>query len=303
VAIGLFPTIFTWRRRAALLSAWVIVGLLPVLRTADETPVLNCHFLSVGHGCAVLVELPDGRRLLYDAGQLGLPSAAARTIAETLWFHGVTHLDAVVISHADVDHYCALPHLMERFSIGHAYISPRMFKDNDPDAVRALDRALREQGVPREIIHASDRLLVGDDVQVEVLHPGSTGVEGSDNANSVVLAITFQGRRILLTGDLEPPGLGALLNDAPLDCDVLMAPHHGSGGSDPPGLIEWCSPETVVVSGSRRDVSPAVTRAYSARGAKVFHTALDGAVTVTLSNGDVRVAAFRLEGLSSVSAR
>jgi competence protein ComEC len=249
----------------------------------------------------VLIELPEGRRLLYDAGQLGLPSAAARTIAETLWFHGVTHLDALVISHADVDHYCALPHLMERFSIGHAYVSPRMFKDNDPDAVRALDRALREHGIERTIIHAGDRLDAGDDVQVEVLHPGSAGVDGSDNANSIVLAITYEDRRILLTGDLEPPGLGAVLNDAPLDCDVLMAPHHGSGGSDPPGLIEWCSPGTVVISGGRRDVSPAVTDAYAARGAKVFHTALDGAVTVTISNGAVRVAAYRQEELSSAA--
>jgi len=255
----------------------------------------------VGHGCAVLIELPDGRRLLYDAGQLGLPSAAARTIAETLWFHGVTHLDAVVVSHADVDHYCALPHLMERFSFGQAYISSRMFKDNDPDAVRALDRALHESEIPRQIIHAGDDLIAGSDVRIEVLHPGGAGVDGSDNANSIVLAITFQGRRILLTGDLEPPGLNAVLNGLPLDCEVLMAPHHGSGGSDPLGLIEWCSPETVVISGSRRDVSPAVTRAYSARGAKVFHTALDGAVTVTLSNGEVRVSAFREEDSPSAA--
>jgi competence protein ComEC len=52
VAIGMFPTIITWRRRSALLSAWVIVGLLPALWEADDTAALHCHFLSVGHGCA-----------------------------------------------------------------------------------------------------------------------------------------------------------------------------------------------------------------------------------------------------------
>ena len=237
VAIALFPSLFTWRRRAALLSGWIIVGVGASLWTNRAEPELRCQFLSMGHGCAVLVELPDGRRLLYDAGQLGLPSAAARTIAETLWRHGVTHVDAVVISHADVDHYCALPQLMERFSIGAVYVGPKMFRPDAPDAVRALERSLREQGLTATVAQAGDELKAGDGVRIEVLHPPSTGVDGSDNANSVALAIAYAGRRILLTGDLEPPGLEALLNGAPLDCDVLMAPHHGSGGSDPPGTV------------------------------------------------------------------
>ncbi len=293
--IALFPAKFPWPRRGALLAAWSCIGLLAALVGTDSDKPLRCHCFAVGHGCAVLIELPDGRRMLYDAGQLGLPSAAARTIGDALWFHGVTHLDALVISHADVDHYCAVPHLIDRFSIAKAYISPRMFV-RETDALRALDQALVNAHVPREIIDSRHAFRAGDDVQIEMLHPAQQGVDGSDNANSIVLAITYQGRRILLTGDLEPPGLAALLNELPINCDVLLAPHHGSGGSDPPGLIEWCSPEYVVISGSRRDVSQNVAAAYAARGAEVFHTALNGAVTVTISRGEVSVGSFRETG-------
>jgi competence protein ComEC len=47
--------------------------------------------------------------------------------------------------------------------------------------------------------------------------------------------VEYQGRRLLLPGDLESPGLDELLAESPLDCDVLLAPHHGSLQSDPPG--------------------------------------------------------------------
>lgn len=78
-------------------------------------------------------------------------------------------------------------------------------------------------------------MKAGDGCRIEVLHPPRRGVLGSDNANSIVLDIEYQGRRVLLTGDLETPGLDDLLAEAPLDTDVLLAPHHGSAFSDPPG--------------------------------------------------------------------
>ena len=40
-----------------------------------------------------------------------------------------------------------------------------------------------------------------------------------------------------------------LLAEEPTDYDVLLAPHHGSRRSNPPGLAAWSTPEWVVISG------------------------------------------------------
>ncbi len=40
------------------------------------------------------------------------------------------------------------------------------------------------------------------------------GVQGRDNANSIVLGLQYGGRRILLPGDLESPGLDTLVSEA-----------------------------------------------------------------------------------------
>jgi hypothetical protein len=39
----------------------------------------------------------------------------------------------------------------------------------------------------------------------------------------------------MLRQDLESPGLDDVMAEAPYDCDLLLAPHHGSAFSDPPG--------------------------------------------------------------------
>ena len=181
------------------------MGLVASMANHHRQGRLDCTFVAVGHGTCVVLELPDGQTMLYDAGQLGSPSAGARSISSFLWSRGITHLDAVVISHADIDHYNALPELLRRFSVGVVYVSPVMFKDESL-ATQTLQSAIHDAGVPLREIRSGDRLRVGGGCLIDVLHPPHRGVLGSDNANSIVLAIEFDGHRLLLPGDLESPG-------------------------------------------------------------------------------------------------
>jgi competence protein ComEC len=142
-------------------------------------------------------------------------------------------------------------------------------------------------------VRGGDRLRVGGGARIEVLHPARGGVLGSDNSNSIVLAIEHQGRRLLLTGDLESPGLDDVMAEEPYDCDVLLAPHHGSAQSDPPGFAEWSRPEWTIISGSHRDSTDVVAGAYAARGGRVLHTAASGAVRVSIDQGRLAVEPFR----------
>jgi competence protein ComEC len=261
----------------AMVAAWVAIGFAAALPSEQQSDRLACTFISVGHGSCVLVELPDGRNMLYDAGRLGAPESAARSIASYLWHRGITHLDAVVISHADVDHYNALPELLERFDVGVAYVSPVMFED-DSASVELLQTSLDDAGVPIREVWIGDRLATEPGTDITVMHPPRTGVLGSDNANSIVLLIEHAGHRILLPGDLEDLGMTDLLAEPPIDCDIIAAPHHGSLRSNPPGFTQWCQPDWVVISGGiDRDVSAAAT-AYHEAGSRVLHCGRTGTI-------------------------
>ncbi|MGI9428743.1 MAG: ComEC/Rec2 family competence protein, partial [Bythopirellula sp.] len=209
--VGLLLALVYWARarwtwHVSLAALWIAVGLAAASwKSADEQ--LQCHFLAVGHGTCVVLELPGGETMLYDAGSLGSPEYAAQTIASFLWSRGITRLDAIVLSHADVDHYNALPDLLERFAVTTVYVSPLMFdpwiSDGELDAPNLLKATIEAAGIPWQEIWVDDRLRTSSDqVTIEVLHPPRTGVAGRDNANSLLLAVRYAGQSILLPGDL-----------------------------------------------------------------------------------------------------
>jgi competence protein ComEC len=289
--LAAFPRLRPPRRWfVALAAGWITVGLAVSLWPHDRNR-LDCTFLSMGHGCAALLELPSGQTMLYDAGQFGAPSAGVRTISEFLWSRGITHVDAVVLSHPDLDHYNALPGLLEKFSVGAVYVSPLMF-EKDNQAVAVLRGAIDRHGVPVREVRAGDRLRAGDRCRVEVLHPPRYGVIGSDNANSLVLAVNCLGREILLPGDLESPGLDDVLAEEPRRCEVLLAPHHGSRKSNSPGLAKWCTPHWVVFSGDGRWSLAETEAPYRAVGSQVLHTFDGGAIQVRIGTEGVYVSSF-----------
>jgi competence protein ComEC len=274
----------------AMLAGWIALG-LGVAALGRPRGELDCTFLSIGHGCGVVLELPSGKTVIYDAGQLGAPAAAGRTVAGHLWARGKTHVDAIVISHSDVDHYDGIPYLLDRFSVGVVYVSPVMFEEDSP-ALSALRQAIQRARVPVRVIRAGDRLDGGPGCTLDVLHPPRNGVLGSDNANSLVVAAEYQGRRIMLPGDLESPGLDDLLAEEPYHCDVLMAPHHGSRRSNAPGLVAWATPDWIVISGAHARDYHEVEATYRATGRRFLHTADAGAVTVRIKAGQVALEPF-----------
>lgn len=294
--LGLWLVFPKWRPRprwaVAAVVGWGAVGIGASL--AGRGDRLECTFLAVGHGSATVLRLPSGETILFDAGQSMSPEQGARTVADCLWSQGVARIDAVIISHPDADHYNALPGLLERFPVGEVCVSPLMFRE-ESRALVYLRESIEGHGVPIRTVAAGDRFAAGEDCRVEVLHPPARCMLGDDNANSLVLAVEYRGRRLLLPGDLSSPGLEWLLATPGRDCDVLVAPHHGSRESDPPGLAAWCRPEWVVISGGERYHVDETALAYRQLGARIMHTARTGAIMVRIRGSELAVSSY-LEG-------
>jgi competence protein ComEC len=194
-------------------------------------------------------------------------------------------------SHTEANQ-CPLPDLFERFSVGAVYVSPVMFR-TETAALTALKASIAAAGVPLKQISAADQFQSGSDCRIRVLHPPREGVPASDNANSVVLSIEYRGRRVLLTGDLAPPGLARLLDSRPLACDAILVPHHGSATSDPHGLCAWSRPGFAVLSSGYFDDVAATSRAYALGGAKVLNLASSGAVSLQIDGNRLAVSSWR----------
>lgn len=275
---------WNWR----FIVAWCVAGLAWAL-LPESNPGLRCTFLSVGHGVAVLIELPNRQTILYDAGSLEDGARARQVVESALLARGQTRLDAMLISHADIDHFNAVHGLVESIPIGGLYISPT-FLDFQQSSVRITCEAARAAGVPVKLLWAGDRLRCDGGVELQVLAPPAAGLGTDDNANSIVLSIRFAGRSVLLTGDLEKAGLQSLLRQTPAAHDILLAPHHGSLKANPPDLARWVTPRWVVVSGGGDTSLDKLQQNYG-DGVVLLSTARLGAVTFEITpRGEIDVA-------------
>jgi len=288
----------TW---AAVAAGWTAVGLVAAWALPPAGgPGLRVVMAAVGHGCGIVVRTPAGRCLLYDAGRLGAPAAARRSLEGLLWSERIKRIDTLVISHADADHCNAVPGLLARFQVGEIVV-PESFLTLRAASVAAVREAAQARGIPLRTARTGDSLSLEPLVRVRVVHaagavpPPAAAVRG-DNASSLVLAVETAGRRLLLTGDLEGPALRAFAASGPGECDVLVAPHHGSATSLPADIARATRPHYVLVSGREGRSWPLVREAYAAAAGRppeaMLLTGGAGAIAVTLTAGGVAVERF-----------
>ena len=270
----------TW---AVVVVAWCGVGLVAEAAAigAGRPAGLRGVVAAVGHGCGIVFTTSSGRTLVFDAGRLGAAAAARRSLSAVLWSGRTRTIDHLVISHADADHFNAVPELLERFVVGEVVVTDA-FLASDAPAARGVVAEIRRRGIRLRRVQAGDSFAVDAHCRVRVLHPPPGPPSGSDNEASVVLAVEAAGRRWLLTGDLEGAAAARFVAADPDTCDVLLAPHHGSATSLPPDIAAATRPRVVVVSGAESRSWPLVRSAYAVASdaAAVLTTARDGAIAV-----------------------
>jgi competence protein ComEC len=277
-----------WFRWAA--AGWLMVGLAggALKTTSDE---LRVTFLAVGHGGCTILETPDGRTLVYDAGAMGGPEVTRRYIAPYLWSRGVRRIDELFLSHADLDHFNGVSDLLERFPVGQVTCTPS-FAEKDLPGVRRTLAAIERHDIPTRIVQAGDLLTAGE-IELEVLHPPRAGPDGNENVRSMVLLVRHQGHSILLTGDLEGEGQARVRSRRIEPVDVLMAPHHGSATANTSALAGWARPKLVVACDGKPRQKNNRGDPYAEIDAKVWVTGEQGAAIVRSGAGMLTAEAFR----------
>ena len=284
------------RLRCGWIAVWIsIAWVLATTKPSLPPDSMEATFVDVGHGTCVILRFPDEQVWLYDCGWMGNRANRSRVIDEALWSLGITDIDGIILSHADSDHFNALPSLLERFNVQSILTPPGMLAENEP-ALGPIRAAIDDHHISVREVERGDELL--SIPRVSVLHPRrederdvgihpANDMRGNDNANSMVVQIDLGGTCLILPGDLEPPGTEELVNQPrPSPGGILMAPHHGSLRMNAASVLQWARPRNVIVSGGRRARQPAVREMLAQSGAEVDVTANSGAIRVTiLGNG------------------
>ncbi len=289
VLFSAWPRLRAVTRTALLVSVLLAFHYCSVPRTS---PGLRLTVLDIGHGSAAVLEM-NGQVWLLDAGAMSRSERSTNVVCGYLWNRGYHKVDGVLISHADMDHYNAVPGVMRRMPIGEIRISSE-FLHSSAAAVQTLIRSAKEKHIPVALAFDGDSSVVaGVELTIHQADISQLASNAQDNEKSLVLVINYAGRRMIVPGDIEGAGLEQLVELLGA-ADVLVSPHHGSVLSNTPQLASCVNP-TYVVASARNAISRPVLENVFAEAQSVLYTSESGAVTVSVQpDGSLQISEFRV---------
>ena len=212
---------------------------VPAAAPANARPGLRAWFLDVGQGDACLLRTPGKQWFLYDIGnEAGSLMAFLRHVrADTL--------QAAFISHPDLDHFGALSALLRDFPVKKVYLPSG---SNPTPAWLGLLRDLDAFEGELDTLFVGDTLIWDGGIKVRTLWPEPRSTYSANN-QSTVLRIEYEGKRILLTGDIEDAAENELVDQGKdLRADILKVAHHGSRTSSGLRFVSEVRPRWAVIS-------------------------------------------------------
>jgi len=276
-----------------ILAIIIFLGITKWQRTHRDEMVITC--LDVGHGQAILAQLPGGDNILFDGGSLYKNDVGRKVITPFLDYIGINKISSIIISHSDIDHINGIPGIAEHCDVGSVYANEAFFNKADKwGAAKFLSESLRKRGLS---IHAlSSDLKVRGAARIQFIWPDeekyATGPL-SDNDKSAVSLIEFGGRKVLLCSDIEKSAQRGLMQVYPnLRADIIVVPHHGSAKTLESDFLQRVGGGILIYScdQSQYERQQVITRGNDV---KSFYTAQDGAVSVCVTkDGEVRATAF-----------
>lgn len=193
--------------------------------------------LDVGQGMSLVLETAD-RVVVFDTGPRYSPQADAgdRVLVPYLRSRGIRRVDAVFVSHQDIDHAGGVTTLLRSISVGQVWTSI------DPG------NRLIEGAADVERCVAGRSIELGA-LRLEVLAPPASVYDNqhaTSNAHSCVVLAQMERQRVLLTGDIPARQEREMLQEhGDVAAALLVAPHHGSHSSSSEELITSVHPRWV----------------------------------------------------------
>jgi competence protein ComEC len=296
--VGLFAKAAWLRLAAAAVLVCTLAFVIGVAPRRHAPPVRGFQLtvFDVGQGEAMLVQ-SGASRLQIDAG--GQPfgggsfDIGARVVAPALWEHGVSQLDALLVTHGDPDHIGGAPVLLDTFR-------PRLLWEGIVVPRHEPSRDLRERaaaaGARARLLRRGESFRWGE-ARVRVLHPPEPDWERPRvrNDDSIVLEVICGEVALLLTGDIGAEVEREIVPQlTPARTRILKAGHHGSRTSSSSLLLETWRPQIALISAGRGNTfghptSEVIGRLESV-GARIYRTDRHGQVTL---ESDCRTALVR----------
>lgn len=257
-------------------SAEVTIKVIP-----ESTGNTTVYFIDVGQGDSILIQTPDSKNILIDAGD----NSAGPTVTSFLSSLSITIIDVFVGTHPHADHIGGADDVLETFDVLSVY-----YPGYGSTSVTYADfmTAVEAEGC---LVYTDEDHDPGDfmnwssEVSFQILNINAD----ADNANdaSIVLKMVYDSVSFLFTGDIGFDIEDEMMASFDLDVDILKVSHHGSAYATSDDFLDETTPELAIISvgegNSYGHPAPVTLISLQEHDATVLRTDLSGTVTISTS--------------------
>ncbi len=273
-------------------SLWVVIVLcflsgvvVRFYNGMDDVPLggfeakLKVHFINVGQADSTLIQLPDGKCMLIDAGN----NDNGEEIVAYIKQQGIDMIDYLIGTHPHADHIGGLDDVISAFDIGTFYM-PKV--QSNTKTFRDVLEAAQKKGLKIKTAKAGVKILNQDSLNIDILAPNQENYEDLNNYSAVV-RLQFENNVFLFMGDAEQLSESEITQE--VHADVLKVGHHGSKTSTSDSFLQRVSPKYAYIScgkdNSYGHPHKETLQKLKRAGVMVYRSDLDGTVIFN-SDGD-----------------
>lgn len=260
-----------------------IMAIRPYLSPAGSVTMLD-----MGQGDVYVIELPYRKGVIFmDAGANFSfddfqpdEKVYEHIIKPYLYSKGISKVDAVLLSHEDVDHMGSVPFMIEDIGVDEVIISDYYELDQQTATEWEAHGAHIKRLSHKEKININGQ-------HFQAVAPVKN--MNSPNENSLVVLTELGGMSWLFTGDAGVQAEKEIMKTYPhLTADVLKVGHHGSDTSTSEAFVNQLQPDYALISAGENNSygHPAkeVLDTMENENVHIFRSDLDGAVQFHFKN-------------------
>lgn len=218
-----------------LLLLIILVLSFTTLVTANQ---LKVHYIDVGQGDSILIEIPDSYSMLIDGG----PKSEANKLVSYLNKLGINKINYAVSTHPHSDHIGGLLTVLNDFEVEKIIDSGKIHTSQTYEDYLTL---IDTKNIPYKLGRKDDKFYLGE-AEFTVLHPNNTELD--INNSSIVLLMKYGKTRFLFMGDAEGEAEKEILSsNNSIRAHFLKVGHHGSNTSTSKDFLEKVSPQVAII--------------------------------------------------------
>ena len=207
----------------------------PTPTPSPSTQELKVHFIDVGQGDSILIDL-GATEILIDGGD------RSPGIAEYLKGYVDQSIELFVATHPHADHIGGLIAVLAHYNVNTIWLNG---DTSTSQTYNDFISAVNAEGTEIQIAKRGDQIEL-ENLLIDVLSP-TQPLTGSTNNKSIVILLSYGDIDFLFTGDAEAEAELSMINANLIqDIEILKVGHHGSRTASSKEFIEAAQPKVAI---------------------------------------------------------